>query len=155
MTSGDDVYRLHREGFSIRAIADRLGLSRMKVHRTLTMLTLTVPDWDDDEGDDPDAGPFDDYEPIPPFRFVGLALAEDRRGNPLRDANGHPFGPAPRAVDGRGVSVPNPELDIWRWCAHADAEGDFDAAERVRADWAGQLAAARVRCDERGRWVQD
>jgi IS30 family transposase len=29
MTSTDDVHRLHREGFSIRAIAKRLGLTRM------------------------------------------------------------------------------------------------------------------------------
>jgi hypothetical protein len=87
--------------------------------------------------------PYDSYEPVPPFTFVGLVLAEDRKGNPLRDGNGRAFPPSPRAVDGRGVSVPNPELDIWRWCAHADAEGDFDAAERVRADWAGQLAAAQ------------
>src|SRR5262249_27576247 len=37
-----------------------------------------------------------------------------------------------------------PELDIWRWCAHADAEGDSAGAERVRDDWARQLAEAGV-----------
>jgi len=46
MTSTDDVHRLHREGFSIRAIADRLGLSRMKVHRTLT---ADLPEDDDED----------------------------------------------------------------------------------------------------------
>jgi hypothetical protein len=146
----DDVHRLHREGLSIRAIADRLGLSRMKVHRTLT----AVPDdWDDDEGDE-DRGRFDDYEPVPPFRFVGLATPEDRRGNPLKDGNGRVFPPSPRALDGRGVSVPNPDLEIWRWCAHAHGERDSEGAERVPADWARQLAEAGVWCDERGRWVQ-
>jgi hypothetical protein len=126
MTSTDDVHRLHRQGFSIRAIADRLGLSRMKVHRTLT----AVPEADGYDDEDDEAGPFDDYEPVPPFVFVGLAVAEDA-SNPLKDANGRPFGPGPRAVHGRGASVPNPELDIWRWCADADAEGDHEGAERV------------------------
>ena len=150
MTSTDDVYALHREGFSIRAIADRLGLSRMKVHRTLT----AVPEADgyDDEDDD-GGGVYDDYEPVPPFTFVGLALAEDAKGNPLKNGNGRQFGPCPRAVDGRGASVPNPELDMWRWCAHARAEGDDAAAEAVEADWARQLAEAGVSC-ESGRWRQ-
>lgn len=49
--------------------------------------------------------------------------------------------------------MPNPELDVWRWCAHRRAEGDYDAAEAVEADWAAQLAAAGVSYDdERGRW---
>jgi hypothetical protein len=142
MTSTDDVHALDRQGFSIRAIADRLGLSRMKVHRTLT----AVPEADGYDDEDDDGGVYDDYEPVPPFTFVGLALAED--------GNGRPFGPCPRAVDGRGVSVPNPELDMWRWCAHARAEGDDGAAEAVEADWARQLDAAGVSCDDRGRWRQ-
>jgi DNA-binding IclR family transcriptional regulator len=75
MTSTDDVHALHRQGFSIRAIADRLGLSRMKVHRTLT--AVAESDGYDDEDDD--GGVYDDYEPVPPFVFVGLAVAEDAR----------------------------------------------------------------------------
>lgn len=48
MTSTEDVHRLHREGFSIRAIATRLGLSRMKgipngAHTSLRRLGLTEP----------------------------------------------------------------------------------------------------------------
>ena len=38
VSSGDDVRRLHREGLSIGAIAARLELSRMRVHRTLAAL---------------------------------------------------------------------------------------------------------------------
>jgi hypothetical protein len=152
MTSTDeDVGALHRQGLSIRAIAERLGLSRSAVHRRVSRLAEAEADEYDDEGDE-NAAPYDDYEPVPPFAFVGLAVAEDRRGNPLKDGNGRPFGLAPRAVDGRGVSVPNPELDMWRWCAHARAEGDYEGADAVEADWARQLAAAGVRCDDRGRW---
>ena len=44
MTSTDDVHRLHREGFSIRAIAARLGLSRMTVHRRLSADLSVDPD---------------------------------------------------------------------------------------------------------------
>ena len=149
MTSKDDVHRLHRKGFSIRAIADRLGPSRMKVHRTLTLVTVPVDDAEDEDG-----GGYDDYEPVPPFVFVGLALAEDAKGNPLKDGNGRPFGPGPRAIDGRSVSVGNPELELWRWCAHARAEGRDDEAEAVEADWARQLTEAGVWCDESGRWRQ-
>jgi len=161
------VRELQGRGLSIRAIAKQAGFSRPKVDRILarlarpsgaddTGMSITVDD--DDCGDDyaqPEALPGDDYEPVAPFRFVGLATPEDRHGDPLKDGNGRVFPPSPRAVDGRGVSVSNPELEIWRWCVHTEAEGDPDAAERVRADWAGQLAAARVRCDERGRWVQE
>ena len=144
------VRELYGQGESIRAIAKRTGFSRPKVDRILarlarpfgagTGLSITV---DDDGGDDdyaePEAMPGDDYEPIAPFVFVGLAVPEDRRGGPLKDGNGRVFPLGPRAVDGRGVSVSNPELDIWRWCAHGDAEGDHEGAERVRADWDRQL----------------
>lgn len=75
-TNGDgpnreDVHALHRQGRSIRAIAEALGLARSTVHRWLTV----VPEADEyglDE-DDTEAGPFDGYEPCPPFVFVGLA----------------------------------------------------------------------------------
>jgi hypothetical protein len=36
MTSRNDVHKLRGEGLSVRQIAARLGLSRMKVHRSLT-----------------------------------------------------------------------------------------------------------------------
>jgi len=51
MTSTDDVHRLHREGFSIRAIAARLGLSRMTVHRRLSADLSVDPDSQDFRGD--------------------------------------------------------------------------------------------------------
>ena len=74
MTSADDVHRLHGEGLSIRAIANRLGLSRMKVHRTLTdSRTVTADDLDDDE----DGGlalvcADADYPPPPPYTCAGV-----------------------------------------------------------------------------------
>jgi hypothetical protein len=115
------------------------------VKRHETGLTVTV---DDDDGDDDyaeaDAVPYDSYEPVPPFVFVGLTLAEDAKGNPLKDRNGRPFGAGPRAVDGRGVSVPNPELEIYRWRAHADAEGDPDGA--ARSSTIGRASSTRRGC---------
>lgn len=130
------------------------GLSRSQIHR---IVAAGVPDgYDDDDLDD--AGGMlvlDDYEPIPPFVFVGMADPQDRNGRPLVDGNGHPFPPGPRAIDGNGASVSNPELEIYRWCVHAEVDGDSDGAEWVRADWARQLAEAGVSYDdERGRWVQ-
>ena len=111
-----------------------------EIHR---IVAADPPELDADDGDD-DEVVIDTYEPVPRFVFVGLARPEDRRGNPLRDVNGRRFPPAPRAVDGRGVSVASPELDVLRWCMQAEAEGDYEAAERVRADWANQLAKAGV-----------
>jgi hypothetical protein len=158
------VRELQGRGLSIRAIAKQAGFSRPKVDRILarlarpfgadTGLSITVDDGGDDDYAEPEAMPGDDYEPVAPFVFVGLAVPEDRHGNPLKDGNGHPFPLGPRAVDGRGVSVSNPELDIWRWCAHADAEGDHEGAERLRTDWDRQLADTGVSCDDRGRWTQ-
>jgi hypothetical protein len=151
MLDGEQVAALRAEGHSFRAIARLLDASLGAVQRALWR--HRADEYDEYDDGDEDAGPYDDYEPVAPFRFVGLAVPEDRRGNPLKDGNGRPFGPSPRALDGNGVSVPNPELEIWRWCAHARADGDDDGAERCEADWAAQLAAAGVYEDERGRWI--
>jgi hypothetical protein len=155
------VRELRGRGLSIRGIAKQAGFSRPKVDRILarlgmrdTGLRITVDDDGDDDHAEPEALPGDDYEPVAPFRFVGLATPEDRRGEPLCDEHGRPFPLSPRAVDGRGVSVSNPELEIWRWCAHADAEGHHGEAERCEADWARQLADAGVSQDESGGWRQ-
>jgi hypothetical protein len=158
MLDAEHVAALRADGHSFRAIAAALGASLGAVQRAVKRhqggLTVRVDDYGDDDDESDDAAPYDDYEPIAPFVFVGLAAPEDRKGNPLKDGNGRPFGPAPRAMDGRGVSVPNPELDVFRWCAHARAEGDDAGAEACEADWARQLAAAGVWCDESGRWRQ-
>jgi hypothetical protein len=68
MSSDDDVVRLNREGVSIRAIAERLGLSESRVHR----ITASAAEEDDDL-DAPvlallDAA--DSYEAVPPFTYV-------------------------------------------------------------------------------------
>jgi hypothetical protein len=155
MLDSEQVAALRAEGHSFRAIAILLGASLGAVQRALKRRAdAEAVKYGYDDEDDPDALPGDDYEPIAQFVFVGLAVPEDRRGEPLRDGNGRVFGPCPRAVDGRGVSVGNPDLEMWRWCAHARAEGDYEAAEAVEADWARQLAAAGVSCDESGRWRQ-
>jgi len=160
MLDAEHVARLRADGHSFRAIAAALGASLGAVQRALRRhedgLTVRVDDYGpDDDYAEPEAGAYDDYEPCPPFRFVGLADPEDRKGNPLRDGYGRPFPPSPRAIDGKGVSVGNPELDVFRWCAHARADGHDDEAEAVAADWAAQLDRAGVVYDEeRGRWTQ-
>jgi hypothetical protein len=155
------IWQWHCEGRSVRAIAAAVNLSPTQTYRIVTAMAelyegtdeLDDDDEDDDEDDDFIAG--DDYEPVPPFLYVGMARPEDRKGNPLKDLNGRRFPRAPRAVDGRGTAVANPELEVLRWCMHAEAEGDYVGAERVRADWERQLTEAGVRRDDRGRWVQD
>jgi len=128
MTSDDDVHRLHREGFSIRAIADRLGLSRMKVHRTLT---ADLP-----EDDDEDEPALFDPEPVlaEPFTFCGAetVLITDRLDDPRAATE-------ERWLDGnrRSCSV----LDIWRYYTHrAGDHGDYETGERVTADMDRQRA---------------
>ena|ERR1700730_9005043 len=62
MSSDHDVVRLNREGVSIRAIAERLGLSESRVHR------ITASAAEDDELALLDAA--DSYEAVPPFTYV-------------------------------------------------------------------------------------
>jgi hypothetical protein len=152
MLDSEQVAALRAEGHSFRAIARLLDASLGAVQRALWRHRAEADEYDEYGDGDEDAGPFDDYEPVAPFRFVGLAVPVDRKGDPLKDGNGRPFPPSPRALDGNGVSVPNPDLEIWRWCAHARADGDDDGAERCEADWQRQLADAGVWCDESGRW---
>jgi len=132
MTSDDDVHRLRREGFSIRAIADRLGLSRMKVHRTLT---ADLP-----EDDDEDEPALFDPEPVlvEPFTFCGVeaVLITDRHDDPRAATE-------ERWLDsnGRSVSV----LDIYRYCAHRAGDyGDYETT-RPASGWAPTWTASAPR----------
>src|SRR6516162_2139844 len=76
MTCADDEHRLHRDGLSVRAIAKRLGLSRMKVHRVL-MAAGSAVGVTTDHGEDTEYLLDDDAERVvvPPLTFVG----DDRR----------------------------------------------------------------------------
>jgi hypothetical protein len=68
MSSDDDVVRLNHEGVSIRAIAERLGLSESRVHR----ITASAAEEDDDL-DAPERALLDaadSYEAVPPFTYV-------------------------------------------------------------------------------------
>jgi hypothetical protein len=166
MTSTDDdvaqladVRRLHREGFSIRAIAERLGLSRSAVHRRLnrTARFLQFPDDDDyDDGTEQQSGGVDDLTPermAEPFAFVGLDTVTDYRGRPAKDSDGRLLGDAPRWRDARGHSFGI--LDHWRYRQYLDNErDDREGAKRLAAERERQLADAGVWCDERGRWRQ-
>jgi hypothetical protein len=130
MTSDDDVHRLRCEGFSIRAIADQLGLSRMKVHRTLTAQADELDDYDE---------PAALFEPEPelaePFTFCGVetVLITERHNDPRAAFE-------ERWLDGSGRSCS--VLDIWRYCTHrAGDHADYETGERVRADMDRQRAA--------------
>jgi hypothetical protein len=138
MTSADDVHRLHGEGLSIRAIANRLGLSRMKVHRTLTDSRKgTADDWGDDEDGGLALVSADaDYPPPPPYTYVGtelVALESRDMDSQLVEED--------RWLDGNGHSCSM--LDIYRWCAYREGDdGDYAGAARVRADVQRQLDVA-------------
>ena len=116
------VYRLHRERWSIRAIADKLGLSRMKVHQTLS----ADPDNDDERlalfAEDSDGL-------VPPFLFVGMDPPQGRQA-------------LERFVDNRGVSCT--VLDIWR--ADRDEQGlslGYLADATRQVDAAGYVRVSR------------
>jgi hypothetical protein len=122
--------RLRRQGFLIRAIADRLGLSRSSVHRRLA---AAANDLADDDG----GGRFEDpYQPIPRTRSAVSRRwsSPDRHDDPRT-------GQAERYLDAKGV--PCTVLDIWRWCTYAEAEReDYAGADAVRDDIERQIAAA-------------
>jgi len=155
MTSDDDIHRLRRQGFSIRAIASHLGLSRMKVHRTLT----APVDYDDDAVDD-DYDDDDEYRPVtpadladaievftPPFEFVGLIDTLDYRGRLCQDSCGRPVGPSLLWRDAFGCDMG--ELDLYRWCTQRVQDitlGDFPTPEDYLAEWCkGEAEAEAVK----------
>jgi hypothetical protein len=180
MTSTDDVtwqvWRLHYEGLSIRAIAKRLGLSRMRVQRIVAAGPPVVGPVVDGDGDadpwtDEELPPALDVEVsdvmlTPPFTLAGLVEVVDnfparRRDNKprhalqWRDAAGHEFG----------------EVELCLWRAHREAgclPGDFGDRETYLAAWDattaevdaatrhawGQVEAAGLARDEEGRWRQ-
>ena len=140
----DDIHRLRRQGFSIRAIASHLGLSRMKVHRTLT----APVDYDDDDVGD-DYSDDDEYRPVtpadladaievftPPFEFVGLIDTVDYRGRPAMTWDGHPVGLSLLWRDAFGCDMG--ELDLYRWCMQRVQDitlEDFPTPEEYLAGW--------------------
>jgi hypothetical protein len=147
MTSSDDVARLHGEGFSIRAIAERLGLSRMKVHRTLTD-SRRADDWDDDDDETDEGLALFDGEPVPqatpPFTFVGINTEWVRL--PGDDYATRQDTERYLDANGRSVSV----LDIWR----ADF-ADGSEGHGYMADAQAQIEAAgyrKVSDPTMGRW---
>ena len=143
MTSDDDIHRLRRQGFSIRAIASHLGLSRMKVHRTLT----APVDYDDDDVDD-DYGDDDEYRPVTPADRPMRSRCSLRRssssgswtrwtvGPAAMTSDGHPVGPSLLWRDAFGCDMG--ELDLYRWCTQRVQDttlGDFPTPEDYLAAW--------------------
>ncbi len=74
MSSEDEVLRLRGEGLSIRAIAERLGLSKSRVGRIVAAAELA----DDEDEDDDGGGLFGLFDPEPqlvePFTFCGVEV---------------------------------------------------------------------------------
>jgi hypothetical protein len=143
----DEVLRLSAdaddgEGPSIRAIAKRLGLSRMKVQRILA----AAADDDDEESGlallDGSGG----YEAVGPFEFVGMAEAVLE----LPGCDGGQLTMEPRFVDANGRSASM--LDIYR----ADF-ADGSEGRGLMADAGAQIEAAGYHGvstgDGRWRWA--
>jgi hypothetical protein len=77
----------------------------------------------------------DPFEPTPPFTFCGtetVLVVVGKGDEPSTQESG-------RWLDANGRSCT--VLDLWRWVTHRDGEGDYDAADRVRADIERERAA--------------
>ena len=131
MDAGRDaaIAALHMQGFSVRAIAKRVDLSRAGVHRVLTRLRAgTGRDGDDDDDDgmallDAGAG----YEAHGPFVFAGM----ERVSTTPPDGDAVVVSNEPRFVDARGEQCDM--LAVWRadygdgsvgngYCANAEQQ---------------------------------
>ena len=142
-----EVVRLHREGVSIRGIAELVGLSKSAVGR----ITVEADelDLDDDSDLDRDVAlltAIDSGEATPPFRFVGMEPTILH--HPGCD-DGEPVN-VERFLDanGRSVSV----LDIYR-ADHADgSEGHGYLADAYRQVEAAGYRSVRDAAAGRWRW---
>jgi hypothetical protein len=131
---------LHGQGLSVRSIAKRTGLNRMKVHRIIAARLSTL-DNSPDDGDEPMAlldGTEDDHRG--PFTFVGVGDEHEVR---LCDANGVSCG----------------LVDAWRWCMASDAACGWTGSFWEDLMASIQAAGARQVADPQPpgftRWVQD
>ena len=133
-----EVLRLRDEGWSIRAIADELGLSKSTVHRII----LAVAEDDDGDALDDDLDEreraldaADDGEAVPPFQFVGRELV-------ILEWPGCDPEPAweDRFVDATGRSVST--LDIYRARMGLEEAGQYAESAAISADLARQIERA-------------
>ena len=148
MTSRDDVRRLRGEGWTIRRIAEALGLSKSAVGRLSVEADDPEADWDDDDLDDLDADLMDLDElnaerwPVPPLTFVGYERQYFERGAGMDgywadmerwcDANGEPVGSEREAA----------EMAIYRLGNHLRHDlDDAAAADALEADVSRQRDA--------------
>lgn len=131
MTCWDDetvaeVLRLYEDGYSVRAIARTVGISRRQVENILAEAIEVEDELDDDERTVVlDAE--DDHEPVPPFVFVGIEVGVYPMEDDWRylDATGHPTS----------------ELDIYRHKLALWASDRYDEADAIEADLDRQYAA--------------
>jgi Homeodomain-like domain len=142
MTSDDEpraeVVRLHRAGWSIGAIAERLGLSKSRVGRIVVAAAEEDDDLTDDEIARRDAEPDDDYPPPPPFRFVGVELV-------IVEQPGCDPEPAEQLRYLDGGKRPCSELDIYRARMALEEAGRYGESDAISADLARQYAEAGYR----------
>jgi hypothetical protein len=86
------IRALQRDGYSIRAMARELGLSRSRVQQILADPTADYDDADDADGRQYALLGVEDFEPQPPFRFIGMDEPDDdlRALNPELARHMHP-----------------------------------------------------------------
>jgi hypothetical protein len=130
------IIQLHRQGRSVRSIANEVELSRSRVHQVIAAYHASGggPDDDDDSVEDLltllDAAAAE-RELTPPFTFVGMQaelVALDRHEEP------HPT-LMERFLDAAGRSCSM--ADLYRWCFRDGSEGDDTLEDADR-----QIAAA-------------
>jgi hypothetical protein len=127
-----EVLRLHAEGLSIRAIAKRVGRSRMTVQRILAAAA------EDDDGMvllDARGG----YRATPPFTFVGMEpVIVDLPG-----CDEGQLAEEPRYLDANGHSVSR--LDIYRARMKLEEADQYAESAAIEADLDRQYAEAGLR----------
>lgn len=126
----DRIAELAAEGLTVRAIAERVGLSRSRVGEILQAIRAAAEEYgaDDEPDDDGDEWPElrdipADYTAVPPLRYVGMAedvAIELPDGDVTRYVN------IPRFIDANGIPVD--ELDRYR-----ATEAMFNGGDRAGA----------------------
>lgn len=131
------IWQLRAEGWSAVEIADEVGLSRSQVHRILAAAPPPEDDELDLDEDDLDAADLalltaddDDYEPVPPIRFVGIVLGDRNRKDDWR------------YVDSAAHSISS--LDLYRYTQELNNSGREAEHDALEADRNRQYAADPV-----------
>ena len=138
MDDGHEVFGLRAEGYSIRQIADALGLSKSTAHRMLTPAEDDELDLDEDDDDRElalltamDSG----YEVTPPWRYLGMETVVTE----IPGCDEPLVSEEPRVLDAHGRAVS--ALDRYRARQKLAEAEQYDEGDIIEADLARQIEA--------------